>query len=208
LAGRLEVRTIRVNSSLTSKAAQIMSTPNRLIAPILVLMAISACGPSDPTQQATELLEIAEQGDISALNALLKPSTRVDVRDSCDWTPLMKAALYGHIEVVERLLDAGATIDAQDNGGYTAMMLAASNNHAQIVDLLLSRGAMVDHQEQTHGWTALSWAGGKGHTETVEILLRHGADHTLEDFAGHTAEDRAREAGQQVVIDRLAARSP
>jgi ankyrin repeat protein len=175
---------------------------------ILALTAVSACNPSGSAQkQGAELLEIAEQGDLSALNALLKPATKVDVRDSCDWTPLMKAALYGHIEVVERLLDAGATIDAQDNGGYTAMMLAASNNHAQIVDLLLSRGAMVDHQEQTHGWTALSWAGGKGHTETVEILLRHGADHTLEDFAGHTAKDRARESGQQAVIERLAARS-
>jgi ankyrin repeat protein len=188
-----------------------MPQPSALLLAVAMCAAaalLGGCGDRvDPETQRMQLLEVAERGDISALDALLKRTGSADVRDSCDWTPLMKAALYGHIEVVERLLDAGATIDAQDNGGYTAMMLAASNNHAQIVDLLLNRGAMVDHQEQTHGWTALSWAGGKGHTETVEILLRHGADHTLEDFAGHTAKDRARESGQQAIIERLSARS-
>jgi uncharacterized protein len=183
-----------------------MNIQYRILIPLLILLPTSACNPSGSSQeQETALLEIAEQGDLSALNALLKPSTKVDVRDSCDWTPLMKAALYGHIDVVVRLLDAGAEIDARDNGGYTAMMLAASNNHAPIVDLLLDRGAMVDHQEATQGWTALSWAAGKGHAKTVEVLLRHDADRTLEDFAGHTAADRAREGGHQALVDRLAA---
>ncbi|HSO84800.1 ankyrin repeat domain-containing protein [Thiocapsa sp.] len=176
---------------------------------IAILVAFAAFHQSDSTPEAggSALLDFAEQGDLSALNALLKPSTKVDVRDSCDWTPLMKAALYGHLDVVERLLDAGADIDAQDKGGYTAMMLAASNNHAPIVDLLLSKGAMIDHQEQTEGWTALIWTAGKGHAKTVEVLLRHGADETLKDFAGRTAEDHAREAGHQAVAEQLAERS-
>lgn len=173
---------------------------------IAILVAFAVFHHSDATPDATgtALLDVAEQGDLSALNALLKPSTTVDVRDSCDWTPLMKAALYGHADVVERLLQAGADIDAQDKGGYTAMMLAASNNHATIVELLLSKGAMIDHQEQTEGWTALLWTAGKGHAETVEVLLRQGADRTLKDFAGKTAEDHAREAGYQAVAEQLA----
>lgn len=179
-----------------------------LCALILIEIGIgtSACDSSDSSvAQDTVLLEIAEQGDLSALNALLKPSTQVNVRDSCDWTPLMKAALSGHIEIVERLLDAGAQVDAQDKGGYTAMMLAASNNHARIVDLLLNRGAMIDHQEQTRGWTALGWSAGKGHVQTVDVLLKHGADRTLKDFAGNTAADQAREAGHQPIVDQLSA---
>ncbi|MFB1489575.1 MULTISPECIES: ankyrin repeat domain-containing protein [unclassified Thiocapsa] len=174
---------------------------------ILVAFAVFHLSDSPPEGEGSALLDLAEQGDLSALNALLKPSTKVDVRDSCDWTPLMKAALYGHADVVERLLEAGAEIDAQDKGGYTAMMLAASNNHATIVDLLLSKGAMIDHQEQTEGWTALIWTAGKGHVETVEVLLRRGADRTLKDFAGNTAEDHAREAGDQAVAEQLAEQS-
>ena len=170
---------------------------------ILVAFAAFHLSDSNPEAEGSALLDLAEQGDLSALNALLKPSTKVDVRDSCDWTPLMKAALYGHKDVVARLLDAGAEIDARDNGGYTAMMLAASNNHAAIVDLLLGQGAMVDHQEATQGWTALSWAAGKGHTQTVEVLLNHGADRTLKDFSGQTAADRARDGGHQALVDLL-----
>jgi ankyrin repeat protein len=185
-----------------------MNIPYRILSPALILLLLSACNPSGSSEeQEAVLLEIAEQGDLSALNALLKPSTQVNVRDSCDWTPLMKAALYGHKDVVARLLDAGAEIDARDNGGYTAMMLAASNNHAAIVDLLLGRGAMVDHQEATQGWTALSWAAGKGHTQTVEVLLNHGADRTLRDFSGQTATDRARDGGHQALVDLLSGQS-
>jgi ankyrin repeat protein len=172
---------------------------------IAILVAFAVFHQSDSAPEpGAELLDIAEQGDLSALDALLKPSTKVDVRDSCDWTPLMKAALYGHSEIVGRLLDAGAEIDAQDKGGYTAMMLAASNNYAGIVELLLTRGAMIDHQEQTQGWTALIWAAGKGHAETVETLLRNGADRTLKDFGGRSAADHAREGGHQAVSRRLA----
>lgn len=172
---------------------------------IAILVAFAAFHKSDSTPETggSALLDVAEQGDLSALNALLKPSTTVDVRDSCDWTPLMKAALYGHVDIVERLLEAGAEIDAQDKGGYTAMMLAASNNHAPIVDLLVNKGAMIDHQEQTEGWTALIWSAGKGHAETVEVLLRDGADRTLKDFAGRSAADHAREAGHAAIVDRL-----
>ncbi|MBK1645902.1 hypothetical protein CKO25_14850 [Thiocapsa imhoffii] len=174
-----------------------------LLIPVLTLL-LSACQPSGSSEEHTEaLLEIAERGDLTALNALLKPNTQVNVRDSCDWTPLMKAALQGHAPVVARLLDAGAAIDAQDNGGYTAMMLAASNNHAAIVATLLEHGAMIDHQEATKGWTALGWAAGKGHVETVELLLQQGADRTLKDFDGLTPAEHARAAGHETLAERL-----
>lgn len=175
---------------------------------IAILVAFAVFHRSDSTPEpGAELLDIAEQGDLSALDALLQPSTKVDVRDSCDWTPLMKAALYGHSEIVGRLLDAGAQIDAQDKGGYTAMMLAASNNHAGVVEMLLTRGAVVNHQEQTQGWTALIWAADKGHAETVESLLRHGADRTLKDFAGRSAADHVREGGHGALSEQLAGSS-
>jgi ankyrin repeat protein len=181
------------------------------IALTITLTGVVACGPSDPnnTQMnasgsaGAALLEVAEQGDLNALNRLLSNQRQPDVRDSCNWTPLMKAALYGHTPVVARLLEAGARIDAVDKGGYTAMMLAASNNHAETLDLLLTRGAMVDHQESTEGWTALIWAAKQGHVKSVDTLLRHHADRTLKDFAGKTATDWAREGGYADVLQRL-----
>ncbi len=177
----------------------------------LLLITLVACSPSDsddsPDNSSGEaLLDVAEQGNLDALNALLVRH-RPDVRDSCDWTPLMKAALYGHTPVVARLLDAGASIDAVDKGGYTAMMLAASNNHAATVELLIERGAMIDHREDTEGLTALIWAAKQGHAKTVETLLRHRADRTLKDFGGRTAADWAATGGYAEVQRLLASPS-
>ncbi|MCF7984468.1 MAG: ankyrin repeat domain-containing protein [Thiohalocapsa sp.] len=150
----------------------------------------------DVQQQGMQLLQVAEQGDISALDALLRSNAHADFRDSCDWTPLMKAANNGHTEAVRRLLSAGAEADAADKGGYTSLLLAASNNHAEIVEVLLSRGAMIDAREQTQGYTPLIWAAHRGHADTVRTLLAHGADTTLPDFAGRTAADHAAAEGR------------
>ncbi len=142
-----------------------------------------------------ELIQVAERGDLNALNALLQRRPEPNIRDICDWTPLMKAAVNGHLEAARLLLDVGAKIDAIDKGGYTAMMLATSNNHAAVVGLLLNRGAMVDHQEQTRGWTALIWSAKQGHQATVDVLLGHGADASLRDDSGRSASDWAKEQG-------------
>ncbi len=136
-----------------------------------------------------ELLQVAEQGDVSALDALLGRRVAPDVRDQCQWTPLMKAALNGHLDAVKRLLQAGASVDAADKGGYTALMLAASNNHPQVVAALLDAGAMIDHQERTEGVTALVWAAKRSHRASVDLLLARGADPTLPDFSGKSADD-------------------
>ncbi len=173
----------------------------------VLLAGLCACGQSDtgtPTNEAgAALLELAEQGDLNGLDALLARHRQPDARDSCEWTPLMKAALHGHEAIVARLLDAGAKVDAIDKGGYTAVMLAASNNHAKVVDLLLKRGAMADHQETTKGWTALIWAAKQGHAAAVATLLAHHADRTLKDFDGKTAADWAREDGHAEVLNLL-----
>lgn len=155
------------------------------------LLLQNAC--TDPAQDrqrlAEDLLLVAEQGDRSALDALLERDVDADTRDICDWTPLMKAAVNGHTDVVRRLLEAGADVESKDEGGYTSLLLAASNNHTDIVELLLDHGAYIDAQEQTQGFTALIWAAQRGHRQTVELLLARGADPTLTDFQGRAATD-------------------
>lgn len=188
--------------------------PLTLTLTLLMLLAavpllLAGCNePADPQAGRLQLLEVAERGDVSALDALLRRSADANVRDSCDWTPLMKAANNGHIEAGERLLAAGALVDAADKGGYTALLLAASNNHVALVRLLLDHGAMIDAREQTQGYTPLIWAAHRGHTETVELLLARGADTTLPDLQGHDAAWHAREQGHLGVASMLDAAMP
>ncbi|WP_254045382.1 ankyrin repeat domain-containing protein [Thiohalocapsa sp. ML1] len=166
---------------------------------------LAGCGDdTDPATRTEQLLEVAERGDLSALDALLRRNRTADVRDSCDWTPLMKAAVNGHREAAAKLIAAGADVDAADKGGYTPLLLAASNNHADVVALLLDHGAMIDAQEQTQGYTPLLWAAQRGHAETVQLLLARGADATLPDREGHDAAWHAAEQGHGAAAALLA----
>jgi ankyrin repeat protein len=183
----------------------------QLLALLLAATTVAAAAPlagcgdgADPETRRLQLLEVAEQGDVSALDALLERTRTADVRDSCDWTPLMKAAVNGHVEAARRLLAAGAAVEAADKGGYTPLLLAASNNHTELVRLLLDHGAMIDAQEQTQGYTPLIWAAHRGHADTVSLLLARGADVTLPDFEGHDAAWHAAEQGHPGLASMLA----
>lgn len=180
---------------------------------LAIALSVAACDQDSGVPRAPDgaplLLTVAEQGDLATLDDLLaRRQILVDIRDSCDWTPLMKAALNGHLEAAERLIMAGAAIDAEDSGGYTALMLAASNNHKAVVESLLAEGAMVDHQESTQGVTALIWAAKLGHRETLSTLIDGGADVTLRDFSGQRAADWAAENGFDEIADWLATHHP
>ncbi len=177
-----------------------------VVVSVALSLLLLGCGESqDPQERGMQLLELAERGDASALDALLGRKADANFRDSCDWTPLMKAAVNGHLEAARRLLDAGASVDAGDKGGYTALLLAASNNHAKVVELLLDRGAMIDAQERTQGYTPLIWAAHRGHAETVSVLLRRGADRTLPDMQGMHAARHALDQGHAELVTLLSA---
>jgi ankyrin repeat protein len=199
---------VAMNTQTHPIAIDAMPQPSALLLAVAMCAAaalLGGCGDRvDPETQRMQLLEVAERGDISALDALLKRTGSADVRDSCDWTPLMKAAVNGHTDVARRLISAGASLDLADKGGYTPLLLAASNNHVELVALLLDQGAMIDAKEQTQGYTALIWAAHRGHSATVELLLARGADTTLPDFEGHDAAWHAQQQGHDAVAALLA----
>lgn len=176
-----------------------------LIIPALLLLA--ACDRNKPLEiEEPALVLAAEAGDIKQVNALLPKmadAKKVNVLDSCRWSPLMKAALNGHLPVVERLLLLGADVNLADKGGYQALHLAASNNHLAIVALLVAHGAELDVPERTQGFTPLIWAAKEGHLPMVNYLLMAGADAKLRDHQGKDALDWAKAMRHQAVVQAL-----
>jgi ankyrin repeat protein len=173
-----------------------------LIFCLLPLLWAFGCSERSAPDTADEppLIQAAEQGDLSRLNRLLQQAPEADIRDQCQWTPLMKAALHGHLEAARQLLAAGADANAVDKGGYSALMLAASNNHEALIHLLAEHRAELDHAEPGLGWTALIWAAKLGHSQAVQALLQRGADPTLQDLAGNSAVDWARNNDHQQAL--------
>ena len=89
----------------------------------------------------TALMKAAADGNVRAIQLLVKHGSMVDRRDEDGRTALMYAAKEGNTEAVKDLLSAGANPTLRDEDGKTALNLAEDDKHADTADVL--RAAMT-----------------------------------------------------------------
>lgn len=147
---------------------------------------------SDPPRA---LLEYAAAGDLGKVQCLLAagvdPNAEVMVDMSVDTvmdTPLLAAAGGGHVAVAAALLQAGAQVDKHDDDDYTPLIRAAVENKPEMLVFLHTQGAQINARENIFGHTALQKAARLGRSDAVKVLVGLGADQSLQDSSGKTAE--------------------
>src|SRR5262245_2067954 len=79
-------------------------------------------------------------GDVEAVQRLLRSGANVNARDRHGQTALMLAAHHGHHEVVDLLVGAGADLNVTAGYSLTALMLAIVAGHAAIAQRLARAG--------------------------------------------------------------------
>jgi ankyrin repeat protein len=119
-------------------------------------------------------------------------------------TPLDRAAEAGDFEVIEALAGHGADPSVATADGTTPLMLLAGYSRAAfggppkvagdarrlaVVRLLLEKGAAVDAVQSKTGNTALHYAAMRNAPDLVALLKEFGADDSIENAQGRTAED-------------------
>ena len=110
-----------------------------------------------------------------------------------NFSALHGAALNGHVQIAELLLDHGWDLALVDTGGCRPLHFAAGEGHLQMIQLLVGRGAMVDCQDILDRVTPLHLAAFEGQAAAVSLLLSLGADRTIKNGDGKTAEDLAKD---------------
>jgi beta-lactamase regulating signal transducer with metallopeptidase domain len=121
------------------------------------------------------LFEVAEDGDVSDIQELLRAGANVNSVIMGDGTPLMGASGKGHIEAVRLLLDHGADPNTPVSGDGNALIVGARHGHIDVVRLLLDRGADPNAAVLGDG-NALIMAAREGHANVVTLLLDRGAN--------------------------------
>lgn len=120
------------------------------------------------------------------------PSTKVEVRNAADESPLMLAALAGDVRMCRMLIEKDADVNKT---GWTPLHYAATHGHLEVMNLLLEENAYID-AGSPNGSTPLMMAARYGTPEAVKLLLEAGADPSLVNELGLSALDFATQASR------------
>ena len=88
----------------------------------------------------TELLLFARDGNVEAIQDVVKQGANMKISDRYGWTALHFAVVNGHTETVkilaQALIERVTNLEAKDNDGRTALQFAVINGHTETVKIL------------------------------------------------------------------------
>jgi ankyrin repeat protein len=113
----------------------------------------------------------------------------------------MMAALKGHTDLARRLIARGADVNKT---GWAPLHYAATGSHAALITMLLDAHAYID-AESPNGTTPLMMASQYGSAAAVRQLLEAGADASLKNQLGLSAQDFALRSARPEVFEMIAA---
>jgi ankyrin repeat protein len=155
------------------------------------------------------LLVAMKASSFGAAAALVAwPTTRVEVRNSADESPLMLACLQGELALVKAMIARGGDVNKP---GWTPLHYAATNGHLKVMQLLLDENAYID-AASPNGSTPLMMAAHYGSLAAAQLLLEAGADPLLKNEQDLSALDFAQKAERtdsfEVISKFIRARPP
>ncbi|OJG92759.1 ankyrin repeat-containing protein [Enterococcus silesiacus] len=160
-------------------------------------------------QSETPLLIATHQNFIEIAKMLIDAGADINLQDQISDSPYLYAGAQGKTEILTYILEKQVPDQQKVNRfGGNALIPAAEKGHLENVKLLLKDGrADIDHQNN-YGYTALIEAvalrdGSEIYQQIVKVLLEGGADKTLKDNTGRTAEDYAKSLGYSEMLNTL-----
>lgn len=164
-----------------------------------------------------DIVELAEQGDLSAVIHLLEKNADPNTTNEDGWSPLIMASKGGHVGLVKELLSQKVSPNPSKIA-HTALRAAAIHGHNDVLRyILLPSQALTGFNctlqvasltliihcrmlisakadpnlTSLHGRTPLMGAARGGHVQSARILIAAGADCSAQNDDAETAADLA-----------------
>jgi ankyrin repeat protein len=149
------------------------------------------------------LFAAAGVNNLSAIHHLLEAGAPINAQ-YLGLSPLQTAINEQHVQAVKLLLEMGADPNIVGNFDWRPLhsAITATAAEPEIIILLIEHGADIDSRTSLLV-TPLHRAAGFCKLDAVKILLQSGADRSLTETYGLTAEQRARKAGCEDIADAL-----
>ncbi len=149
------------------------------------------------------LVDLAEAGQLRALEQELDSGTAIDARTTDGRVALHAALAEGHEEIAHYLLARGADPHLVDASGYTALHWAARSNESKMLELAHDAARQDVDVADLEGRTPLSWVAQGNDLNALEWLLAKGADPNRIDHHGWGPLHFAAADGNVDAIERL-----
>ena len=134
-----------------------------------------ATGGMTESRKSRELIQMAQTGNLSGVQLLIKSGADVNGLDATKETALIKATTMGHVDCVKELIRAGANVNNRLMGKRSPLVAACSFGQVECAQLLVEAGADVNKCD-TNTSCALYSAAKWNHVDCVALLLASGAD--------------------------------
>jgi ankyrin repeat protein len=142
--------------------------------------------------QNSALMMAVDNKHLHVAEYLLQHGADIQLDNKYGYTPLMQAVMRNDAKMVSMLLDKGAKIDQKNfYTELTPLMMAVDNGSLDMVELLMARQANLNLQDG-RGRSALMHATAAHQPKIAERLTQAGADTTLKDKQGRSADDFSR----------------
>ncbi|XP_071572545.1 uncharacterized protein [Temnothorax nylanderi] len=156
--------------------------------------------PSEILQYLQKDINIAaSNGDIQAVQRLLKDGADANDKDIDGRTPLHYAVSSGQLSVVNILLKNRADVTQVTNKGNTPLHTATSKGYKEIVDILLQHVShdklnnYINAKTAASGATSLHVAAKNGFFDVTKSLLKRGAIYNIKNNEGKTPLDLSKD---------------
>eukprot|EP00388_Colpodella_angusta_P025327 GDKK01002303.1.p1 GENE.GDKK01002303.1~~GDKK01002303.1.p1 ORF type:complete len:123 (+),score=16.22 GDKK01002303.1:67-435(+) len=101
---------------------------------------------------------------------------------------LIEAAAYNNVQTIALLLSNGANVNISRNGPSPLHIPARHSRGAEAIQLLLAHGADIDAGQNENGWTPMFAAAERSMSSNMQLLASEGANPSLLNAEGRTAE--------------------